>query len=269
MVVVGNAISRGNVELEHVLDQRIPFCSLPQILHDEFLRGKEVLVVAGTHGKTTTTSMLAWIFHSAGLQPSFLIGGIAENFGSSFQLGAGKALHPRRRRVRHRILRQRPEISALFSRRRDSDLGGIRSRRHLQRPRCGGDGLQAPGQPGAGPRTDRRAGHGREYRTLSGQSILSGRAIRKQPDGDLASYRICASIRLAHRGRCCAMASPGLISSFALAGEYNVLNATAAAALGVGLRNSERANCRRAEDFQEREAPAGSAGAGQRDHHHR
>lgn len=89
LVVVGNAISRGNVELEHVLDQRIPFCSLPQILHDEFLCGKEVLVVAGTHGKTTTTSMLAWIFHSSGRQPSFLIGGIAENFGSSFQLGQG------------------------------------------------------------------------------------------------------------------------------------------------------------------------------------
>src|SRR6266567_7568142 len=90
LVVVGNAISRGNVELEHVLDEHIPLHSLPQILHDEFLRGKEVLVVAGTHGKTTTTSMLAWIFHTAGLQPSFLIGGIAENFGSSFQLGQGK-----------------------------------------------------------------------------------------------------------------------------------------------------------------------------------
>src|SRR5882757_4545393 len=90
LVVVGNAISRGNAELEHVLDERIPFCSLPQILHDEFLRGKEVLVVAGTHGKTTTTSMLAWIFQAAGVQPSFLIGGIAENFGSSFKLGAGK-----------------------------------------------------------------------------------------------------------------------------------------------------------------------------------
>jgi UDP-N-acetylmuramate: L-alanyl-gamma-D-glutamyl-meso-diaminopimelate ligase len=90
LIVVGNAISRGNVELERVLDERIPFCSLPQILHDEFLVGKEVLVVAGTHGKTTTTSMLAWIFESAGLQPSFLIGGIAENFGSSFQLGKGR-----------------------------------------------------------------------------------------------------------------------------------------------------------------------------------
>jgi UDP-N-acetylmuramate: L-alanyl-gamma-D-glutamyl-meso-diaminopimelate ligase len=90
LVVVGNAISRGNVELEHVLDQRIPFCSLPQLLHDEFLRGKEVLVVAGTHGKTTTTSMLSWIFEVAGTEPSFLIGGIAENFGRSFQLGNGK-----------------------------------------------------------------------------------------------------------------------------------------------------------------------------------
>jgi UDP-N-acetylmuramate: L-alanyl-gamma-D-glutamyl-meso-diaminopimelate ligase len=89
-VVVGNALSRGNVELERVLDERIPFCSLPQILHDEFLAGKDVLVVAGTHGKTTTTSMLAWIFETAGLQPSFLIGGIAENFGRSFGLGEGK-----------------------------------------------------------------------------------------------------------------------------------------------------------------------------------
>jgi UDP-N-acetylmuramate: L-alanyl-gamma-D-glutamyl-meso-diaminopimelate ligase len=90
LVIVGNAISRGNPELERLLDQRIPFCSLPQLLHDEFLRGKEVLVVAGTHGKTTTTSMLAWIFQTAGLDPSFLIGGIAENFGSSFHLGEGK-----------------------------------------------------------------------------------------------------------------------------------------------------------------------------------
>jgi UDP-N-acetylmuramate: L-alanyl-gamma-D-glutamyl-meso-diaminopimelate ligase len=90
LVVVGNALSRGNVEIERLLDERIPFCSLPQILHDEFLVGKDVLVVAGTHGKTTTTSMLAWIFETAGLQPSFLIGGIAENFGRSFGLGEGK-----------------------------------------------------------------------------------------------------------------------------------------------------------------------------------
>src|SRR6202795_5222867 len=73
LVGIGNALSRGNFQLERVLDERIAFCSLPQILHDAFLVGREVLVVAGTHGKTTTTSILAWIFQSAGLQPSFLI----------------------------------------------------------------------------------------------------------------------------------------------------------------------------------------------------
>jgi UDP-N-acetylmuramate: L-alanyl-gamma-D-glutamyl-meso-diaminopimelate ligase len=86
LVVVGNAISRGNVELEYILDNHIPFKSLPQVLHESFLRGRESLVVAGTHGKTTTTSMLAWIFQVAGKDPSFLIGGVAENFGTSFAL---------------------------------------------------------------------------------------------------------------------------------------------------------------------------------------
>ena len=90
LVVVGNAISRGNPELERVLDERIPFQSMPQLLFDEFLRQKETIVVAGTHGKTTTTSMLSWIFQSAGKQPSFLIGGIAENFGASFRLQPGR-----------------------------------------------------------------------------------------------------------------------------------------------------------------------------------
>src|ERR1700723_1397408 len=91
LVVVGNAISRGNVELEYVLDERIPFCSMASILHDEFLLGREPLVVAGTHGKTTTTSMLAWIYEVASREntefaPSFLIGGVAENFGTSFMV---------------------------------------------------------------------------------------------------------------------------------------------------------------------------------------
>jgi UDP-N-acetylmuramate: L-alanyl-gamma-D-glutamyl-meso-diaminopimelate ligase len=89
IVIVGNALSRGNVEIERVLDERIPFRSLPQLLYDEFLVGHEPIVVAGTHGKTTTTSMLSWIFEATGRSPSFLIGGIAENFGRSFGLGAG------------------------------------------------------------------------------------------------------------------------------------------------------------------------------------
>ena len=91
LVVVGNAISRGNGELEYVLDTRIPFRSMAAILHDEFLTGRESLVVAGTHGKTTTTSMLAWIYEvaargDAAFLPSFLIGGVAENFGTSFMV---------------------------------------------------------------------------------------------------------------------------------------------------------------------------------------
>jgi UDP-N-acetylmuramate: L-alanyl-gamma-D-glutamyl-meso-diaminopimelate ligase len=102
LVIVGNAISRGNVELEHVLDTRIPFTSMAAVLHDEFLPGRESLVVAGTHGKTTTTSMLAWIYEVASrgnkeqgnskddgaerFAPSFLIGGVAENFGTSFMV---------------------------------------------------------------------------------------------------------------------------------------------------------------------------------------
>jgi len=90
LVIVGNAISRGNVELEHVLDQRIPFQSMAQVLHEEFLAGHERLVVAGTHGKTTTSSLLAWLFAEGQRAPSFLIGGIPENFGSSFALGVGR-----------------------------------------------------------------------------------------------------------------------------------------------------------------------------------
>lgn len=91
LVVIGNALSRGNPEIERVLDERIPFTSMAALLHEEFLQGRESLVVAGTHGKTTTTSMLAWIYQTASREtperePSFLIGGVAENFGTSFQL---------------------------------------------------------------------------------------------------------------------------------------------------------------------------------------
>jgi UDP-N-acetylmuramate: L-alanyl-gamma-D-glutamyl-meso-diaminopimelate ligase len=94
LVVVGNAISRGNPELERVLDERIPMTSMAALIHDEFLTNRERLVVCGTHGKTTTTSMLAWIYEVASRQdprftPSFLIGGVAENFGNSFRVQEG------------------------------------------------------------------------------------------------------------------------------------------------------------------------------------
>jgi UDP-N-acetylmuramate: L-alanyl-gamma-D-glutamyl-meso-diaminopimelate ligase len=90
MVIVGNAIPRGNPELEHVLDARIPYTSAAATIKEEFIRGRHSVVVAGTHGKTTTTSLVAWALERAGLDPSFLIGGVAENFGSSFRVTASE-----------------------------------------------------------------------------------------------------------------------------------------------------------------------------------
>src|ERR1700688_2244504 len=89
LAVIGNIIARGNPELEEVLDKKIPYRSLPEILEEIFLPGRHSIVVSGTHGKTTTTAMLAWIFHSAGKRPNFLVGGVAENFGKSYGLGGG------------------------------------------------------------------------------------------------------------------------------------------------------------------------------------
>jgi UDP-N-acetylmuramate: L-alanyl-gamma-D-glutamyl-meso-diaminopimelate ligase len=81
LVVIGNAISRGNPEAEFILDHKLRYCSLPALLAEFFIRGKRSLVVTGTHGKTTTTSLLAWVFEHSGLNPSFFIGGIPTNLG--------------------------------------------------------------------------------------------------------------------------------------------------------------------------------------------
>ena len=90
MVVVGNAVSRGNPEVETVLERRIRYCSLPEMLRDQFLWGARSVVVAGTHGKTTTASMVAWSLVEAGVDPSFLVGGIPHNFDASFRVGDGQ-----------------------------------------------------------------------------------------------------------------------------------------------------------------------------------
>ena len=81
LVVIGNAISRGNPEAEYVLEHNLAYCSLPELLRHRFLRGKRSLVVSGTHGKTTAASLLAWLLEYNGLNPSFLIGGIPNNLG--------------------------------------------------------------------------------------------------------------------------------------------------------------------------------------------
>ncbi|MEN1728757.1 MAG: Mur ligase domain-containing protein, partial [Pseudomonadota bacterium] len=88
LVLIGNALSRGNPAVEAVLNQRIPYTSGPRWLGENYLNQRRVLAVAGTHGKTTTSSMAAWILDQAGLQPGFLIGGIPNNFGVSARSGS-------------------------------------------------------------------------------------------------------------------------------------------------------------------------------------
>jgi UDP-N-acetylmuramate: L-alanyl-gamma-D-glutamyl-meso-diaminopimelate ligase len=93
LVVVGNAISRGNPELEAVLDRKIRHCSLPEAIREQFLWGARSIVIAGTHGKTTTASLTGWLLAHGGLDPTVLVGGIALNFGedgSSYRLGHGR-----------------------------------------------------------------------------------------------------------------------------------------------------------------------------------
>src|ERR1700687_6478165 len=93
LVIVGNAISRGNAELEEVLDRKIRYCSLPEAVRDHFLWGSRSVVIAGTHGKTTTTALTGWVLTHGGLDPSVLVGGIARHFGSegsSYRMGQGR-----------------------------------------------------------------------------------------------------------------------------------------------------------------------------------
>src|SRR3989442_5223056 len=92
-VIVGNAISRGNPELEEVLDRKIRYCSLPEAIREHFLWGAQSIVIAGTHGKTTTTALTGWVLTHGGADPSVLLGGIARNFGdtgSSYRIGQGR-----------------------------------------------------------------------------------------------------------------------------------------------------------------------------------
>jgi UDP-N-acetylmuramate: L-alanyl-gamma-D-glutamyl-meso-diaminopimelate ligase len=240
LVVVGNAMSRGNVELEQVLDQRIPFCSLPQLLHDEFLRGREVLVVAGTHGKTTTTSMLAWIFHSAGLQPSFLIGGIAENFGSSFHLGGGRhfilegdeydtAFFDKGPKFLHYF----PDSVILTSVEFDHadiypDLDAVETAfKRL---------VNLIPRRGRMVAFDGFAGEAGESPSLERCLAKAFCPVERYGAGPRANWKVM-NLRLEPERTCWTVLhhdQPWAELEFALAGEYNVWNATAAAALGAG-----------------------------------
>ena len=98
LVVVGNAMSRGNAAVEYLLDARLPYISGPQWIGENVLASRRVFAVAGTHGKTTTTAMLAWILEACGRSPGFLVGGVPENFGVSARLGSEPLSHRERGR---------------------------------------------------------------------------------------------------------------------------------------------------------------------------
>lgn len=233
LVIVGNAISRGNVELERVLDERIPFRSLPQILYEEFLSGHEVIAVAGTHGKTTTTSMLAWIFRVAGKGPSFLIGGIAENFGSSFGLGGGE----------HFLIEGDEYDTAFFDK-------GPKFLHYF---------------PDAAILTSVEFDHADIYKDLDAVKTAFRRLVNLVPRrGKIVAYDANGNVNECVKGAFCKVERYGFSASatwrivdlkleptrtrwsvlregkswagfeFSLAGEYNVLNATAAGALAAG-----------------------------------
>jgi len=247
LVVIGNAISRGNVELEHVLDQRLDFCSLPQLLHDEFLRGKEVMVVAGTHGKTTTTSMLSWIFHSAGLDPSFLIGGIAENFGSSFHLGEGKhfilegdeydtAFFDKGPKFLHYF----PDSVILTSVEFDhadiyKDLDAVETAfKRL---------VNLVPQRGGIVAFDGVAGHASESASLERALAKAFCPVERYGTGPRANWRVTDLRLSSDRTNWTVLHDdqPWGEFEFALAGEYNVWNATAAAAMAFSCGISREA----------------------------
>ena len=212
------------------------------LLHDEFLHGRDSLVVAGTHGKTTTTSMLAWIYQVAVADPrrkphpGTVVPHRRRRRELRLQLPAPPHahLHPRGRRVRHRLLRQGPQVPPLLSRRAHPHPRRVRPRRHLRRPRRRQDRLQAPRQSGPAPRPHRRLRRQRQRHrvrqpTPSAASIAT--ASREAADWRIRNLR--------HEDGLHPLGSSGAPAplwaelEMQLAGEHNALNATAAAALAA------------------------------------
>jgi UDP-N-acetylmuramate: L-alanyl-gamma-D-glutamyl-meso-diaminopimelate ligase len=237
LVVIANALPRGNPEIEYVLDQRIPYMSLPQAIEEFFLPGRESLVVSGTHGKTTTTSMLAWILHVAGRRPNFLIGGLVENFGKSYGLGGGSEFILEGDEYDTaffdkgpKFLHYHPDELVITSLEFDhadiyADLPAIELQfRRLvnlvpRRGRIGAWGDNAP-LAAAVHRVVEKAFCPVETYGLDGTTTWIA--------GDITHVDDCMEFRIAHLGK--EMAKIRL----PLAGRHNVLNALAAAAIAFG-----------------------------------
>ena len=135
VVVIGNAMKRGNPEVEAVLNRKLFYLSLPEVLKNYFLRGKHNLVVTGTHGKTTTTAVLAWIMETGGRNPGYLIGGIPKNFGQGARLNDSKYFVIEGDEYDSAFFDKRSKFIHYLPELRDREQHRVRSRRHLQQPR--------------------------------------------------------------------------------------------------------------------------------------
>lgn len=237
LVVIANALPRGNPEVEYVLDRKLPYMSLPQAIEEFFLPGHQSLVVTGTHGKTTTTSLLAWIMHVAGRRPNFLIGGIAENFGRSYGLGGGEDFILEGDEYDSaffdkgpKFLHYHPDDLIITSLEFDhadiyADLAAIELQfRRLVNlvPRHGRIIAWGDGAPLAAPvhRVVEKAFCAVETYGLDGSTDWVA--------GDVASVEDCTEFRIVRHGQ--EMARIRL----ALSGRHNVLNALAASAVAFG-----------------------------------
>ena len=195
LVVIGNAISRGNPEAEFVLDHKLRYCSLPELLKEFFIRGKRSLVVAGTHGKTTTTSLLTWVFEHNGLNPSYLIGGIPNNLGQGARFTDSEwfiiegdeydtAFFDKRSKFVHYL----PEVA-------HHQQPRVRSRRHLREPGADQERLHAfhpahPAQrPVAGQRRRPEPGAAAQRDALPGEALRPRRRQRRRRPSTSATGR--------------------------------------------------------------------------------
>ena len=234
-MVVGNAISRGNPELEEVLDRKIRYCSLPEAIRDHFLWGARSIVIAGTHGKTTTTSLTGWVLAHGGADPSVFIGGIAENFESSYRIGGGREFVIEGDEYDSaffdktaKFLKYLPDIAVVNNIEFDHadiypDLASIRLA--FQRfvnlvPRRG---LLLLGADSA------------EALALEDARALPGRDVRVVRRRRLAGARSENEPRRRRRSRCGIGATRSAASSCRCSERYNVRNALAAIAVGAAI----------------------------------
>ncbi len=245
LVVVGNATSRGNPAVEYMLDTRLPFVSGPQWLGERVLPGRRVLAVAGTHGKTTTTSLLAWILEACGERPGFLVGGVPDNFGVSARLGTGAAFVVEADEYdtaffdkRSKFVHYRPEVAVLNNLEFDhadifDDVAAIQKQfHHLVRTVPGNGRLIVNGE-------DARLAH---VLTMGCWTAVERFAMADHPaaaDAEWVARLISidgSRFELLRRGRLVDIVDWGLL------GRHNVMNALAAiaAAEAIGV-SAERA----------------------------